>query len=99
MKPIVYNSALKLPKNTKIINAFNSALKELFYVRNPKYKKSQKNTSKNLNKFLQKNKIKPVWVFYPGLKTAVQTAPEKEFFELRTARNKNIILKKENYVI
>ncbi len=95
MKPIVYNSALKLPKNTKIISAFNSALKELFFVRNPKFKKGQQYTPENLNKFLQKNKIKPVWVYYPALKTAVQTFPEKEFFELRTARNKNIITNQE----
>lgn len=95
MKPIVYNSALQLPKNTKIVSAFKSALTELFYTRNPKFKKGQKNTSEHLNKFFKKNKIKPVWLYYQSLNTAVQTLPEKEFFELRTARNKNIIQKKE----
>lgn len=95
MKPVVYNSSSMLPKNTQIINAFKSALNELFFARNPKFKKGQKDTIVNLKTFIEKTKIKPVWIFYPNSKIAIQTLPEKEFFELRTARNKTIITNKE----
>lgn len=90
MKPQIYK---KLPKHisSDIINAYDSAVNELIITRNPKYK-NEKN-SLGFKKAIQniKKNTKPIFIFYPWLKKVVKTIPEKKFFELRTARNKNLI--------
>lgn len=96
-KPVIYYKREDVPKGAEVVEAFDSSLNELFFIRNPKYKKQMAEAKKPLAEFLQKNKdiIKSVWVHYPWLNKAVH-CPEKDIFlELKTARNKNIITKKE----
>src|SRR3989344_1059198 len=84
-RPRITNSGVK------IIDTFTGALKELFFVRNPKFKKGSPEAKKPLAKFLKKSRIKPVWISYPKKGVVVKSLPEKEYFELRTARNRNLI--------
>jgi hypothetical protein len=94
-KPLFYKQASQLPKGIKIVNAFDSQLRELFFVRHPKYKHDHPNAEKKFKTFLKEQTIKPVFVFFPWKKLAVKNAPENIYFELRTNRNKNVITKTE----
>lgn len=95
-KPKIYKDKKDLPPNMQIIDTVPLAIKELFIVRNPEFKNSlDKDIERELEVFLKKNSIQTVFVYYPWKKTAVHTLSEKEYFELRTARNKNIITAEE----
>ncbi|PJE50500.1 MAG: hypothetical protein COV29_03775 [Candidatus Yanofskybacteria bacterium CG10_big_fil_rev_8_21_14_0_10_36_16] len=95
IEPTIYNQKPKTPQNTQCVDAYESGLKELFFIKNPRFKKEMPEAEEILNKFLKTNKIKPVWIYYPWRKIIIKSLPEKYYFELRTARNKNVIEKKE----
>lgn len=98
-KPEIFANEGDLPLGVPIKDAFSSSVEELFYVRNPRHKKKHSGTEEALEEFKAHIEIKPIWVYYPWLNQIVQTVPEREYYELFTARNKNIINKteQENY--
>jgi len=93
----IYKNKASLPRNTRIIDTVDGSLRELLIIRNPKLKSStEKVIADKLRRFTygQKN-AKTLFVYYPWKKVAVRTVSEDIYFELRTARNKNIITKNE----
>lgn len=93
--PIIYINKNNLPKNIKIIEAFDRSLEEFFFIEHPQFKKEQPESKKYLEEFKKSNKIKGVWIYFPWDKKAVHTVPEEIYFKLRTARNRNIITEDE----
>lgn len=79
-----------------VVDDFTEQLKELFAIRNPNIVYSS-NFEKEFALFLKRETKKaPLffhgrWVYYPWLSKIVHILPEKEFNEVRTARNKNLI--------
>ena len=96
-KPKIFNIKEELPEGVEILDAFERSLKELFFVRNPQFKKGMPGADEAMAKFMDidAKKIRGVFVFYPWLNKAVYLPEEKIYFDLRTARNKNIINKDE----
>ena len=92
IKPTLFKAKKNAPKNAEIIDAFSSSLKELFFTRNPGLKKEMPEARKPLERFLKDSKkIKGIWIYYPWNNKLVYSLPENLYFELRTARNKNLI--------
>lgn len=92
IKPLFFKEKKKIPRGTRIIDAFNPELIELFKVRNPKFK----NDAQKREEFLKKaKKIKGIYVYFPWNNTAVYTLPKNLFLEVRSARNKNLITKED----
>ncbi|MDQ5931241.1 MAG: ThiF protein [Patescibacteria group bacterium] len=77
------------------IDAFSSALEELFFIENPQYKKPQPGVMDLLDKYLASSTITPVFIYYPWKNTVVKTVPENIYLTLRTARNRFIINQEE----
>lgn len=78
-KLAIYKKTDQLPRGTKIIDGITGAKMEL----------------KKLATFLKIPPLKPVYAYYPWVKIAIRIPQEKVYFELRTARNKNIITRDE----
>jgi len=93
--PTIYKSKPKLNSKTRVVEAYKSALEELFFLSNPKFKKNSPQSKALLKKFIQTSKTKDVWIYYKDQNTVVHTINELAYFKLRTARNKNIITEKE----
>ena len=91
MRPKIFSKQARIGKGTEYKDTYQSTLEELFFVRNPKFRKGSPEAKKPLAKFLKKSRIKPVWISYPKKGVVVKSLPEKEYFELRTARNRNLI--------
>jgi tRNA A37 threonylcarbamoyladenosine dehydratase len=82
--PTILVNQPKVPKDYKIIDTFETSVKELakiFSLHNP-----DANILKN-----KLSQIKPIWVRYGSKKIILKTLPEKYFFLLKTSRNKDII--------
>lgn len=96
-KPLFFKNQSELPKNTQIVDGLGRSITELFFVRNPKFKKGMPGTDEALKNFLLKEGrlVVGVYVYYPWLKKAVYLPEEKVYLELRTTRNKNIINREE----
>ena len=96
-KPQFFNKKKELPRGADVIDAFSRSLEELFFVRNPRFKKGMPGADEALAKFMNEDAkvINGVYVYYPWMGKAVYLPEEKIYFELRTARNKNIINKEE----
>jgi hypothetical protein len=96
LKPTFLKSKKDLPKGTtRIQDVFMESLEELFVVRNPAFLKKPFTRSEEWAKFLTAMKGKNQWIYFPSKKIAVNVLKEGLYFELRTARNKNLITKKE----
>lgn len=83
-----------------IFDSCEEQLSDLFLIRNPqlKYKKDNQREFKSFKeKILQSEKLKEFgcWALFPEDKYLVHYLPEDLHLELRTARNKNLILKEE----
>jgi len=89
--PDIFLKEEDIPFGSNIIEAYTGALKELFFINNPQWKKEDKAAQASLQKFLAKPGINPIWIYYSNEKIAVRTVPEKEYFKLRTSRNRDII--------
>jgi molybdopterin/thiamine biosynthesis adenylyltransferase len=94
-KPQFFKREEELPAGTAVIDAFESAVTELFFIRNPRLKKGMPEAAEPLADFLCSHRIQPVWIYYPWRNVAVRTVPEELYFELRTARNRNLIIQEE----
>ncbi|HEY4523574.1 MAG TPA: ThiF family adenylyltransferase [Candidatus Paceibacterota bacterium] len=84
----------------KTIDAYATELKELFLIRNPRFR-FDPNYQDELATFLNEHFFgkSPTetgsWVFFPWNATLVHYLPKEMHEELRTARNKNLITKDE----
>lgn len=85
---------------THIIDKYEEMLDELFLVRNPRFK-FEPDHKKDFGEFLNSHKggadlvDAGEWVFFPWNSILLHVLPEDMHFEVRTARNKNLITKDE----
>lgn len=93
--PKIFKKFEDIPLGVKEVDAYSSALRELFFIDNPSLKKGMPETPDKLKAFLEQIKIDPVWVYYQERGVAVKTVPEDIYFKLRTSRNKDIISEQE----
>ena len=96
-KPVIYKDKNEAPSDAKSIDAFDGAMKELFFVENPAYKnkKGTPEAEEALKNFLDRQIHQPVYVYYPDEKLIISIPPEEIYFKLRTARNRDIITEEE----
>ena len=94
-KPVIFKSREEAPADAIVVDAFSSALEELFFVQNPNLKKVMPEAQDPLQIFLKNNTEQGVWIYYPWRNTVVHSLPEDIYFRLRTARNRNIIRDEE----
>lgn len=94
-KPQIFNAKEEASEGVIVVDAFESSLEELFFVENPRYKKSMAEAKEPLAKFLKENGIKEVWIYYSWRNKMIRCLPENLYFKLRTARNRDIITAKE----
>lgn len=95
VRPIITKERSNIPKDARVIEAFKSALSELFFVENPSFKKNTPETKTAFHAFLKKNVSRDVWIYYPSKNLVVHCVEEDLYFKLRTARNRNIITEHE----
>lgn len=93
----IFKKISQLPPNARIIETVESALRELSVIRHPNLKSAsiKEIDDKAASFYKNKGAIKTLYIYYPERNVAVHTVSEKIYFELRTARNKNLITKKE----
>lgn len=79
------------------LDAYEEILEDLFLIRNPrlKFKPSHDEEFEAWKKQQTEALLKGNWVYFPWNKTLIKVLPELEHFEIRTARNKNLISKEE----
>lgn len=107
LKPIEFNSKEEKFEDFKkevapieIIDTYREQLEDLFLVRNPKYK-FDKNYQGDFEKFFKEHLgLKAVegvgeWFYFPWNKLLVHYLEDNLHQELRTARNKNLIVSEE----
>ncbi len=82
-------------KGIRRIDAVKSMSRELAVVREPALKREPEKVAKAAAKIIEQYRGKTVWIYYPWKRVAIHCLPEQPFFELRTARNRNIINKDE----
>ena len=93
-----YRTRTSLPKGTKLIDTINSASRELFFITHPNISKADPQAPLQLKKFLSRNSIDSLWAYYPWLSTAVRVPQEDIYYQLRTARNRNLITEDEQHL-
>ncbi len=87
-------------RNVKLVDGYEEQLKELFFIRNPKFR-FLTDYETELNEFLKvETKGKSYeecgeWFYFEWSNCLIHYLPEKEYLELRTARNKNLITSSE----
>ncbi len=110
-KPEIFNPSLKkdrrklellLRKNicTQVVDYYKQQLEELFAINNPPLTRSPNFKNKFQAYLTTLNKKMPLaqqgkWVYFPWLRALVHILEEKDFFKVRTARNKLLITEEE----
>ncbi|MDE2020023.1 MAG: ThiF family adenylyltransferase [Patescibacteria group bacterium] len=94
-EPILLSSEKTIPRGARRVDALLGSQEELFIVRHPEFRKQPFRGLPEWNSFLKKTKGREQWVYFPWNHTAVRVLDEQLYFELRTARNKNLITKAE----
>ncbi len=95
-RTVIYKTREELPLNTSIIDTVPGALRELMVIRHPELKSAEEKVDDYLKKFIEQNGgAETVYAYYSWRNTAVHILNEDTYFELRTARNRNIITKDE----
>jgi hypothetical protein len=89
--PLISKSYKDMPQDAPLVDTVDSGLEELFFVRNSKYKNEKKGMKEALDTFKSLYDEGELWVYYPWKNTVVHILGEEAYFELRTARNRNII--------
>lgn len=99
---IEYESKVKkiIAKNPTItyINAFDRQLRELFVIKNPQLaftNKQQLFNSSSYDSFAQKKSKDFIFAYFPWNQSIVKCVTEKDYFTLKTNRNKNLITEEE----
>jgi len=102
-KPVLVENLAEFKENEvidHIVDEYDFILEELFEIRNPwtKFKKEYETEFAEFKKdFLNGSTMEESgnWFFFPWSKTLVHFLDEETHFEIRTARNQNIITKEE----
>lgn len=93
-----FNAFCKKFRPYKIINTYPEQLRELFMIRNPKFRFGG-DFNQPLKNFLKTQKSDSLkvgsWFYFPWNRHLVHYLPENMHQELRTARNKNLITQEE----
>ncbi len=95
MKPIIYKTRPRINGKVNFVDAYTSAIPELFFIQNPKIKKGTVEAKDKLQKFLLKTKFPERWIYFQEDNILVRSLDEKNYFKLRTSRNKNLISHQE----
>ncbi|MBI3305342.1 ThiF family adenylyltransferase [Candidatus Parcubacteria bacterium] len=74
-----------------IVDAFEPALAELLLFEHPQLKENGSAARAARRDFAARQKISPVWIYYPWRHAAVRSLPQEHYDRLRTARNRNLI--------
>jgi molybdopterin/thiamine biosynthesis adenylyltransferase len=90
MKPIISKFKSDLPQEGETRDIFTQNLEELFYIRFPN-KKGAPDAPIVLEEFKNQSVDSDAWIYFPSEKITIHTLNEELYFELRTARNKNVI--------
>lgn len=91
----------RLKRDSIVVEEFEEQLKELFMVRHPALKFNPSSIKLEVTQFLKsRTKKQPLakqgrWIYFPWNKRLVHLLAPDEYFELRTARNRNLITEKE----
>lgn len=98
-KPIFFASRDEIPDGVEVRDVYANSVQELFFVRHPKFKTMNDEALVHFEKFKSSILIDDVYIYYPPENICIRTVGEKYFFELRTARNRNLIssLQQQNY--
>ncbi|MDO8686812.1 MAG: ThiF family adenylyltransferase [Candidatus Berkelbacteria bacterium] len=97
---ISYSKVQSLLLGYKVVDTYKAQLRELFAINNPALFHSR-DFEKLWQKYLADTiALKPLhetgtWVFYSWSNTIVHVLPEENFFRVRTARNRNLIITEE----
>ncbi|OGE78810.1 MAG: hypothetical protein A2751_01280 [Candidatus Doudnabacteria bacterium RIFCSPHIGHO2_01_FULL_46_14] len=85
-----FKTLQKLKRKNTVVDHHKEQLRELFLVRHPKLKFDPKSANLGID-----STDKGRWVYFPWNRHLVHLLSPREYFELRTARNKNLITEKE----
>lgn len=90
------NALIKKGLINQVVDEYESQLQELFQVKNPTliFSPDFKDLFSKHLRSLKKEKpldLQGSWVFYPWLSTLVHILSHNDFYEVRTARNRNLI--------
>ncbi|MEN9328190.1 MAG: hypothetical protein RI947_998 [Candidatus Parcubacteria bacterium] len=91
IKPIIYKDRSEISSDVKIVENYEHAIKELFFIEHPEYKKDSADVKDVLENFIKNVKVGHIWVYYPTHSLAIHTVEEEVYYKLRTARNRLII--------
>lgn len=107
IQPIIFNPKESSLENFQkqyevrdILDTYHEQLKELFLIRNPHFR-FDKNYETQLQEFLKeysrdtKMDEMGTWFYFPWMKTLVHYLSDELHQEIRTARNRNLIMKEE----
>lgn len=90
-KPVIITNKAELPTGVRIVENLNDSLEELFFIEHPQFKKRTPENAAQIDGFIQEHITHECWVHYPWKSLVVHTVSEEIYFQLRTARNRNII--------
>lgn len=94
-KPVFFASKNEVPDGVEIRDIYENSVRELFFVRHPKFKSMTDEASKHFSYFRQAFVFDDAYIYYPSHNICIRTVGEKYFFELRTARNRDLISAQE----
>lgn len=94
-KPVAYLSRADVPAGARVLDIFESATRELFFIENPQIRKDDPSAGELIQAFARDQHLSEVWMYYPWLTLAVHMPGEDMYFRLRTARNRNLITEDE----
>lgn len=94
-KPSIVQDARSLPSGSAIVDTYEGSLRELFFIQNPQHNKNAFDDESVYEAFVKNANISDVYIYYESLNTAIRTVEEEAYFQLRTARNRNLILEAE----
>lgn len=95
LRPSIVDDRRAVPRGTVIVDAFDRAVRELFFLERPHLKPGDPAAERELRAFIRQSGIRARWVYYPWSRTAVRVLPEDLYCKVRTARNRNLITERE----
>lgn len=90
-----YTHEADLPEGIRAKDTISGALTELYFVRNPEERKIDPAAKRRAAAFGREHQAAGSWAYYPWRNVAVHVPPAEIYFELRTARNRNLITEEE----
>lgn len=96
-KPQIFLTPPPLPLGYQMIEIFEQAIKELFFIQNPHWNKKTPPRPSLLSSFQKRLRIGEVWISLPWQRLILHTVSEKFYFQLRTSRNRELITRSEQF--